>query len=234
MKKRSGFTIAELILATMIFGFMSISLATIYSTTNRHMFQNYRANIIKSNVGITMRAVQNNLSMATRIDAPAFNTAGNTLSFATNVDQLTGCYPISATDEVRWHHFCMAPDPTYTGLNSIFHHTGTLAGGTGCAAAAPTIWAPSYPAAGACGSAGGTITLMMQAAVPNPFFFSRRASEVKTVSGAPVTIAGVTERDQVLILLRSFWAASARGFGRSQRDVDFSLDSTARVNRYAP
>lgn len=230
MKKRGGFTLAEMLLAVMIFGFMATSLATIYSTTNRHMFQNYRANIIKSNVGIAMRAIHNNLSMATRIDAPAFNTADNVLSFTANADQLTGCYPVAAGVEVRWHHFCIAPDPTYSGLNSLFYHTGTMAGGAGCPPSAPMAFPSPYPPAGSCGSSGGTITLLMQATAPNPFFFSRRASEAKIMNGTPVTVTGVTERDQVLIMLRSFWSASNRGFGRAQRDIDFSLESNVRVN----
>ncbi len=126
------------------------------------------------------------------------------------------------------------PNPKMAGLNSLFYHTGTIGGGTGCAAAAPTLWVPSYPAPAACGSSGGTITLLMQAAVPNPVFFSRRNLEVKMVNGVAKNVVGVTEHDQVLIMLRSFWSASNRGFGKAQRDIDFGLESNVRVNIYAP
>jgi len=66
MKEREGFTLAELVLSVFIFSFIAASLATIVSTTNRHMFQNYRKNIIKTNILISLRSIQNNLSVATR------------------------------------------------------------------------------------------------------------------------------------------------------------------------
>ncbi|MCM2268325.1 MAG: type II secretion system GspH family protein [Elusimicrobiales bacterium] len=219
MKKRPGFTLAELILAVMIFGFMATSLATIYSTSNRHMFQNYRANVIKTNVGIAMRAVQNTLSTSTRLDVPAYGASGNILAFASNVDQVTGCYPVGP-GEARWHYFCIAPDANIPAINSLYYHTGTIAGGTGCAVAAPSLWGGGYPAF--CGFfGGGTVTLLMQATRPTPTFFSRAA------------VDGVNERDIVRVRLRSLWSASGRGFGKSQRDVDFTLDSAVQVHRYA-
>lgn len=219
MKKRQGFTLAELVLAVMIFGFMATSLATIYSTSNRHMFQNYRGNIIKTNVGIAMKAVSNRLSVATRIDAPAFGASGNILAFAQNVDQLTGCYPI-APGAASWHYFCVAPDAATPSINSLYYHTGTIAAGTGCSSPAPTTWGGPYPAF--CGfGGGGTVTMLMQAANTTNPFFSRSAAD------------GIAQRDIVRVRLRSFWSASGRGFGKSQRDVDFTLDSAVQVHLYA-
>ena len=90
MKNRAGFTLAELILSVFIFSFIAASLATIVSTTNRHMFQNYRRNVLKTNVLLSMRRVQNNLSVATRIDLPLAGARNTSLAFAVNVDQTTG------------------------------------------------------------------------------------------------------------------------------------------------
>jgi prepilin-type N-terminal cleavage/methylation domain-containing protein len=227
MKKRQGFTLAELILAVLIFSFMMTSLATIYSTSSRNMFQNYRVNIIKTNVGVAMRAVQNNLSAATKITSPCLPKdpfppnpcipAGNILAFATNVDQLTGCYPVGPGN-AAWHYFCIAPDPVSPSMNDLYYHTGTIAGGSGCASAAPTTWNGPYPAF--CGlGGGGTVTILMQAASPNPDFFSRRAAD------------GVYEQDAVRVKLRSLWSASGRGFGKAQRDVDFTMDTVIHVHR---
>src|ERR1035437_10370770 len=95
MKTRPGFTLAELVIAVLIFGFMSTSLATIYSTANRHMFQNYRNNMIKSNVSLALSDIRHNLQQATRVDIPAVGAGGNVLAFTSNVDQLTGCYPVN-------------------------------------------------------------------------------------------------------------------------------------------
>ncbi len=236
MTYRKGFTMAELILAIFIFGFMSMSLATIYATANRHMFQNYRRNIIKTNADFAMKVLHNTLSTATRIDFPAYGAAADTLRFASNVSQglqagnASGCYRISTPDEARWHQFCVAPDntPGNAGVNNLYYHTGTIPGGNaGCMVAAPATWngtgASGYPAF--CGfGGGGTVTLLMQYVVPPPaprsqFTFSRAALD------------GVREVPSVRISLRSFWVAANRGFGSNQRDVDFSLDSLITINR---
>ena len=230
MTYRKGFTMAELILAIFIFGFMSMSLATIYATANRHMFQNYRRNIIKTNADFAMKVLHNTLSTATRIDFPVYGAAGNTLAFASNVDQLNGCYRISIPDPAAWHYFCVAPDtnPGNAGVNNLYYHTGPIPGGNaGCMVAAPATWngtgGNGYPSF--CGfGGGGTVTLLMQhVAPPNPprsqFAFSRAA------------VDGVRETPSVRISLRSFWVAANRGFGSNQRDVDFSLDSLVTINR---
>lgn len=220
MKKRGGFTLAELVLAVMIFGFLATSLATIYSTSHRHMFQNYRANIIKTNVGLAMRAIQNNMAAATRIDVPSnpvslgvAATSGNILAFAANVDQTSGCHPVGPGGST-WHYFCVAPDPS--GQNGLFYHTGTIAAAGGCPQAAGYNFMPTYPTF--CGfGGGGTVMLLMQAVDTRDPLFSRSAA-------AP---------DVVRIHLRSLWSPSDRGFGKQQRDIDFALDSAVQAHIYA-
>lgn len=229
MKTRPGFTLAELIIAVLIFGFMSTSLATIYSTANRHMFQNYRNNTIKSNVSLAMHDVRNSLQQATRIDLPAVGTGGNVLAVASNVDQLTGCYPVNPTVAPVWHYFCTRADAVDPTITDLYHHSGVIAvNATSCGDFPSSFWnAGSYPVP-VCGTqqAGQTVTLIMQFAVPaaapySPVMFSRRAS-------AP---DNVYERDSVLVTLRSLWLASVRGFGTSQRqrDVDFTLASQVKI-----
>ena len=245
MQKRPGFTLAELILAVLIFSFMMTSLATIYSTSSRNMFQNYRGDVIKTNVGVAMRAVHNNLAVATRIDAPAAGDAGDILDFATNVDQITGCYPVyndplKVNDDPAWHHFCIGPDPdpvlAAQGVRDLFYHTAPITGGTGCSSVAPTTWGGVYPVpAGSCGQAlgGPTVLLLMQFASPNPVFFSRRPTETVLVNGVAKVTQGVNEADTVRVMLRSWWRPLVRGFGKSQRDVDFTMDTVIKVNRPA-
>ncbi len=230
MKKRQGFTLAELVLAVFIFAYMSASLATIYGTANRHMFQNYRKNVIKTNVLLSMKTIQNNLSVATRIDLPAPGAQGDVLAFATNVDNLTGCYPVNQTSASAnppnlpaWHYFCLASDPATPGFRSLYYHTGNLPGGTACGSPAATIWCSNNPVANGCyavpvcGSSGGTITKLMQYASPLTTFYSRRPAEE------------INEANTVRVTLRSYWPAPA--FGSGQRSVDFSLDNVIMVNR---
>lgn len=239
MTNRKGFSLAEVVLALFIFGFMSMSLATIYATANRHMFQNYRRNTISTNADFTMKLLHNTLATATRLDSPAFGGAGNALAFASNVDHgrpnpdNPGCYPISASDDARWHYFCVAPDNLDGTFNSLYYHTGLLRAGNGAgtvpttsclSAAAATFGINGYPACGPGG--GGTVTKLMQHIQPpdaprSQAVFSRAAAD------------GVREVPAVRITLRSVWRADARGFGASQRDIDFTLDSLVTVNRAA-
>lgn len=216
MNKRPAFTLVELLVAIFIFSYIAASMATIYSTTSRHMFQNYRRNTVKSDVLIAMRAVQMGLTAATRLDAPARNTQGNVLAFAENVDQNTGCFPISnAVPQLTWHYFCLAGD------NNLYHHSGQVTGnGIPCGTPGGSTWGAAYPVPGCGMNIGGqTVTLLMRNVSPaNGFLFSRRAAD------------GIDEAGSVRIRLRSFWSAAGRGFGSSQRDIDFSLDTVVTAN----
>lgn len=228
MQKRPGFTLAELIIAVLIFGFMSTSMATIYSTANRHMFQNYRNNMIKSSVSLAMHDLRRNLQMATRLDIPAYANGtggGNELKFVSNVDQVTGCYPVNPAVPVTWHYFCVANDPNDASVQDLFHYTGTVSAGSSWCGGNPPykIWDPltQYAVAG-CGSDGGTIIMKYStmAATPNSsVMFSRRNTD------------NVYEKDVILLTLRSRWIAAARlnSTKAVQRDVDFTLVSQVRI-----
>ncbi|HCC48031.1 MAG TPA: hypothetical protein DEQ38_07965 [Elusimicrobia bacterium] len=224
MKKRVGFTLVELVLAVFIFSYIAASMATIYSTTNRHMFQNYRRNVIKGNVMIAMRAIQNNLTVATRLDAPTPGNRGNVLAFATNVDQLTACYPLAAGVPAAWHYFCLANDPLIAGSRNLYYHTAQLPGGSSCGSAAPSFWNGVYPVP-TCGAGigGQTVTLLMRHVSPS--------ADMGSVLFSRVNADGAVGVGSVRVLLRSFWQASSRGLGAAQRDVDFALDSVITMNR---
>ncbi|MDO8805508.1 MAG: prepilin-type N-terminal cleavage/methylation domain-containing protein [Elusimicrobiota bacterium] len=225
MKEREGFSLAELMVAVFIFSFVAAALATISSTAHRHMFQNYRSNVIKTNVLVAMRDIQNNLSVATRIDVPVAGVQGDMLAFAVNVDQNSGCYPISAADTPAWHYFCIAVPVSANcpSGNCLYHHTTAFGGNSnpacsGMTAPAAPFTTASYP--NFCGpGGGGTVTLLMERAMPLTTLFSRRTAD------------GINEVDTVRIRLRSTWDATARGFASTQRDVDFGLDTVVKVNR---
>jgi len=217
MKYRKGFTLAELVLSIFIFSFIATSMATIFSTANRHMFQNYRRNIIKTNVLLSMRSIQSRLSVATRVDLPLPNTAGQFLAFAINVDQglppsYQGCYPITTAAPASWHYYCISG-------TSLYYHTGAIGNsGNPCGGPAPAVWNPGTGYNVPSCAAG---TLLMESVVPTlpgGNLFSRRPSD------------GINAADAVRVALRSVWSASGRGFGANQRDVDSSLDSVVRFN----
>jgi prepilin-type N-terminal cleavage/methylation domain-containing protein len=231
MEKRRAFTLVELMVAIFIFSFMAASMATIYSTAHRHMLQNYRGNAVKSTMILGLRAIQNNLAAATRVDVPALGAQGNVLDFATNVDRLTGCYPVSlaavAVSPPAWHHFCLGNDTAAPGTQALFYHSANLpASGIPCGQAGSPVWNGVYPVPpGSCGlnMGGQTVIKLSQYVVPLPGqqIFSRRSAE------------RINDSATVRVRLRSFWDASARSLGASQRDVDFSLDTViaASVSR---
>ncbi|MDD2804586.1 MAG: type II secretion system protein [Elusimicrobiales bacterium] len=221
MKQRNAFTLVELIISVFIFSYIAASLATIYSTTNRHMFQNYRRNVIKTDVLVSMRAIQAGLTQATRLDLPAPGTQNNVLAFAFNVDQNSSCYPVNGALTASWHYYCRGADPLIAGSWNLYHHTADLPAGTPCGNPAASVWNGVYPVPNCGANIGGqTVTLMMRhVSPPSGFMFSRRA------------VDGVDAVGAVRVTLRSFWSAAGRGFGASQRDVDFSLDSVVTVNR---
>lgn len=221
MTKRAGFTLVELIIAVFIFGYMAASLSTIYATSHRHMFQNYRSNTIKTGALVSMRAIQNNIVPATRVDSPGPGAQSNILAFAVNVDQMSSCYPINSAMNASWHYFCLANDSSTPGFRSLYYHTGNLPGGNPCTSSTPSIWNGSYPVA-RCGSSGGTITKLSQfitTPATGGSLFSRRTAD------------GVNDTGSVRVRLRAFWPAASRGLGSAQRDLDFSLDTVLRVTR---
>lgn len=231
MKTSRGFTLIELMVAIFIFSFMAASMATIYSTAHRHMLQNYRGNTVKTTMLLGMRAIQNNLSAATRIDTPALGAQANVLDFATNVDRLTGCYPVNAAAAAvsppAWHHFCLGNDTALPGTQALFYHSANLpASPAACGLPGSPVWNGVYPVPpGSCGAnmGGQTVIKLSQNVTPLPGqnIFSRRSAE------------RINDSATVRVRLRSFWDASARGMGASQRDVDFSLDTViaASVSR---
>lgn len=224
MKNKPAFTLVELMMAVLIFGFIAASLATLYSTANRHMFRNYRQNSIKANVSISMSYIRNSIGGATRLDSPAPGASGNILAFASNTDQISGCYPVSANHTANWHYFCLAPDASDGTITDLYYHTGLLNAGAVCACSPPTGVLPgacgiTYPAF--CGfGGGGSVTQLMQYAAPNPAFFSRRAAD------------RINDNISVRVMLRSFWSAAGRNFSAGrQTDVDFTLDSAFAVTK---
>ncbi len=223
--KRAGFTLVELVIATLIFGFMMTSLATIYSTANKHMFQNYRLNTFKSSASIAMKAITTRLQEANRIDAPGLNASGSILAFAVNVDQRNGCYPINPVEPSSWHYFChstqVTPDNCPSG-SCLFYHTGPIAGGGGCPGG--LAWTQTYPAF--CGpGGGGIVTLLASYIYPgsNPVLFSRQPSDV-------------TGPDLASIKLRMRWdpatnyTVGSRDFRTSDKLIDITLNTMVRVN----
>jgi len=229
LKFRKGFTLAELVIATLIFGFMIISLALIYSSANKHLFQSYRMNTFKSNASIAMKSITARLQEANRIDAPGLGASGAILAFAVNIDQLSGCYPVNPAEPASWHYFCHAASITNEcpSGSCMYYHTGTIIAPVGNSCPnGPVLWmATDYPVP-ACGGPYGTVTLLSSDIFPttSPELFSRRS------------IDGIAGSALVNISLRVRWDPAANNtaghdFRTTDKLIDTTLNTTVRVNR---
>ncbi|HNW45453.1 MAG TPA: type II secretion system protein [Elusimicrobiales bacterium] len=216
MKKRMGFTLVELIIASLLASFMAVSLVTIYSTANRHIFQNYRSNKVKADVSLAMRAIRNATAQATRIDAPAAGNTSSELAVISNMDQLTSCYPIKSGIPAAWHYFCAVN----SGNNKLYYYTGNYGGS--CACPGSSCAAPWPPPGGTpnCGvTAGGTL---LATYLDSTSVFSRSQNST--------TIPAVSDAASVGVRLNSTWTPSA-GLAISQRPVDYGLQSIFSISR---
>jgi len=231
---RKGFTLIEFLIAILLFGFMAMSLATIYSTAHKHMFQNYRQNTVKANASVAMKTITSRLQQGNRIDLPLPGESGNILAFAVNVDQVSGCYPVNpdTPSMTAWHYFCYLPGVTAQCPlgNCLFYHTGPIAGGAGCPSG--TVWntANGYPVAGNCGRItrpGEAVPLLLSSFVsPAPSLFSR-----------PNGGAGTLGNSVVNINLRVYWdpwaqaVPGVKDFRSTARLIDVTLNTNVRVVR---
>lgn len=222
-RQSAGFTLAELIMAVLIFGFMIASLSTIYSTANKHLFRNYRLNNFKSTASVAMKTITARLQEATYIEKPdkpgplSPVTTSESLAFAVNVDQVTGCYPINSLEPASWHYFCrsQAVNTACPSGSCLYYHTGAITGGGGCPAGAR--W--TYPAV-ICGATGGAVTLLASFV------------DVTTLPALPLFSRSLADGSAVVnINLRLRWDPAANyGVGRDFRTTDKLIDTTLRTS----
>lgn len=229
MKKKQAFTLIEMMVALIIFSFMLMSMSSIYITAEKHMFQNYRSDRMRTSLTAAMKFLKTTMAQASRIDSPAFGNNSNILAFASNVDP-AGCYPIDGVAaNSRWHYFCMANCPAgYIGITPgystpqcLYYHTKAISGGGGCPNGA--AWDPnsSYPIT--CGiqtrGAGESVVLLAPfIAKPqnSPNLFSRLTSVTP-------------ERNTVRAALRLWWTPSV-SLQNVSRPVDITMETYLTAN----
>ena len=210
MKHKRGFTLIELLVALLIFGFMISALTSIYATATRHMYQEYRQNVLKINTLIAMRTIQHDLRTATRLDYPAFGSADNEVAFAANVDHVSGCYPVSATSPSSWHKFCYKD-------GTLYHYYADIpASGPACGTLGAPIWTGPQGGYPPCGSAGNKSTrvILLEKVSPTVLMFSRAGAD---------KICG-----KVDVNLRVFWSPPVTN--NAQRNVDHTLSTSVTAS----
>ncbi|OGS13618.1 MAG: hypothetical protein A2285_05945 [Elusimicrobia bacterium RIFOXYA12_FULL_57_11] len=208
MKNIPGFTLVELLVATMLTAFLGVSLVTIYSTANRHVFQNYRGNTIKSDVSLAMRAIRNVMAQANSIYEPASGNTGARLLVASNMDQMTNCRP-SNLIVPKWHLFCT--DTSGTNIR-LFYHSGNIAS---------TCWCPGPCAAPSIPVVTCSAGFQLAQFLDTTDVFSRSSTLSHVPSGDLMSLR---------VQLRSVWTPSG-GYAAVQRPVDHRLTTIFSVSR---
>jgi len=211
---KKGFTLIELMVSLVIFSFMVVTLATVYATANRFFFQQYREDMWKSRLTLSMKFIKNKLSAATEIERPANGAETNDLAFYTNFVKMPpgsttypgqGCAPTLGVSS-QWHYFCVS-------ANTLYYYTGNLGGVVQCPNQSAVA---NWIAAISCGVTGGYVVLSNNIYIPSnrATFFGRASLPSNTVR----------------VSLRMLWQASG-GFSSIARNIDTSDETYIVVNK---
>ena len=101
---RSGFTIVELMVASLLFSMVIAALAAIYATAFGQSGTAFREGRAKAMANMSMRVIMRDLSQATIVELPAEGASGRHLSGCTNAKtDFTG---IKGEQPLRFH-FCV-------------------------------------------------------------------------------------------------------------------------------
>lgn len=161
---RAGFTIVELMVASLLFSMVIAALAAIYATAFGQSGTAFREGRAKAMANVSMRVIMRDLSQATIIQLPAAGTSGRHLSGCTNAKaDFTG---IKNTEPLRFH-FCVR--------NATLYYYSKI--GTTCVA--------STVSDGNCGNTAGAmgapelLATELETAINMPAntFFTRSASQ---------------------------------------------------------
>ncbi|MFA6583771.1 MAG: prepilin-type N-terminal cleavage/methylation domain-containing protein [Elusimicrobiaceae bacterium] len=138
--REEGFTLAEMLVASLIFLMISLSLVGVWLSTHKYMISSFRENLIKAKVNYAFRLMKIDLGYASRIDflSDSVDLTDSSIrhakwmGIAENVDS-DGCFPIYS-GAVNWTVYCLAAKGS---LYDLYRYTGTT-----------TRAAPQCPSAG--------------------------------------------------------------------------------------
>ena len=166
MKK--GFTLVEILVALVIFGFMVLALSGVFATANRFFYHQYREDILKTRFITAMKYIQNKMMVANEIITPAYGYLSSNITFITNAvanpsnpNLICRPYSPASTD---WHHFCITPCPSPFSGNCLYYHTGQITSISNC---------PSYSSVPSITPSCGSSALLLTDSISS-LIFSRQ------------------------------------------------------------
>ena len=231
MKQRSAFTLMEVLVATMIFSFVALSMSSVYYAANKNVLQNIRSDKFKSDVSTSMHAISVVMAQATRIQSPAVDGESDDLVVMTNVESSSTnpCCPMvptsygNATDLTpRWYRFCVDTS------NRLWYYTNTLGTCNGC----PNTTGYSFTVNGSytstCGSTGNNRMLLATSLNRTVKLFSRKRQPTphNSTSGMAKRASNtahtriIDNKNTINVFIRTVWNGNA-----TQTPVDYTLES---------
>jgi type II secretory pathway pseudopilin PulG len=115
---RSGFTLAETLIALVLASFIFASLATVQASLSRFQFQALRRNLLQAQASYTIEVMQRELREATVLLAPPPVGSASTLTGFSNLNPIDQTSPIVHSLPRRYFHFCLSSEP------SLYRYSG--------------------------------------------------------------------------------------------------------------
>ena len=242
MKKRNAFTLMEVLVATMIFSFVALSMVSVYYAANRNVLQNFRSDKLKSDVSTAKRAIANVMAQATNIVLPGEGSSGDNLVVLSNVSSdASPCCPMAdpatlGAPAPKWHRFCI------DGSRRLWYYTGEVSGCGGCPDGAlghvNSLGYNGYDVNSTCGVTGpGRILLANRIsnlnssnAFMDAFSRIRQPTDLTTTSSmtnrkdAPTHTRLVHNDQTINVFLNTVWNSNYAD-NATQTPVDYTLEA---------
>lgn len=236
MKQRPAFTLMEVLVATMIFSFVGLSMMSVYFAANRNVLQNFRSDKLKSDLSTSMHAISIVMSQATRIVSPGEESSGDNLLVMTNVESGTSnpCCPMVPASygapAPAWYRFCVDSS------NQLWYYSGMVntEGGAACGGC-PNLTNYKLRADGSaqtCGAPGYNRMLLASHLVRTVPVFSR-VSQPPPLTSADGMVSRKTDvthtrlihsKHTINVFLNTVWNAEGSHVNDSQTPVDYTLE----------
>jgi len=221
-ERRGGFSLVELMIASLLFAMVVAGLAAIYATVFKQAGRTLGDSIVKNQAAVAMRSLQMEMTQGSGIVTPAPGAASNHLRGCRNFRADTGApivsfYAGGGTVESGCFHFCVRPaaggdssvaceapgqsPPTNRPAPCLYHYPSTAGGAWGV----PGVNFSNLPAVddGSCGqSRGGVIPRLLASGIePVPGaagYFSRDSGVVggSTERGNTIRASFIVTREK--------------------------------------
>lgn len=135
---RRGFTLVELLVATMLMSMVMVSLTAIFTTGFRFQIQGFHRMVIQNRALLSLRLLERLGGQATYVSSPGLLATSANFSGGINVRPDNPSQPLIAGEPMTFFLFCLGPCPSgsgYTGV-CLWNYTGPSLAGINCGASA--------------------------------------------------------------------------------------------------